>query len=184
MQQAWNPAMPVASHPPFSHVNQSGLSQYSSIQNQTMTFHPSHLRPTNRLESLQLPSTPRPQPMGLWAQSAGKSNIPNPSSMQAPAQHSSVPPATSCQMCNKTHSSLAQVWQHYARQHFLPELKVEYSFMADIASKSCTECGSRLSSIDALFLHIGTVHRKVNEILQKRGLHSLEAPVLRMRKSM
>jgi len=193
-QQVWSPAMLMASQAPFSLVNQPSLSQFTSSHIQLMT--PQHLyaspqnlassslstRPTHRpgssaLEGTlqQLQATTRPQPMGLWAQSGGKASIPN---MQAGTL------GTTCQICSKTHTSLAQLWQHYARIHFLAELKQEYSFMVDIANKACTECGSRLSSIDALFIHIGTVHRKVNEIMQKRGLHSLEAPVLRMRKSM
>ena len=50
--------------------------------------------------------------------------------------------------------------------------------------KSCNECGSTTKSVDALFLHIGKVHRKVNEILEKRDLTVLKMPVLRIRKSM
>jgi len=151
----------------------------------------------------QLPLTPRPQtqPMGLWAQSAGQSTRQNHPMMQPPVNNgddqfsrtdpnqqialtSNVPPTTTCQLCNKTMNNNAQLWQHYARNHFLAELKAEYGSMADIQNKICRECGSVSKSVDILFIHIGTVHRKVNEIMEKRGLVSLKMPGVRSRKSM
>merc|ERR1719187_2650185 len=158
----------------------------------------------------QLPPTPRPHPqsMGLWAQSAGKpaaqSFIPSPHLSNTQLATVSVasgqpdriplapeipPPTTStvststCQLCHKTLNSTAQLWQHLARVHFSAELKADYGYMADIPKKSCNECGSTTKSVDALFLHIGTVHRKVNEIMENKGLAGLKMPSLRTRKS-
>jgi hypothetical protein len=149
-----------------------------------------------------LPPTPRPQPAGLGAQSATKpvqNPIPNPPSSYAPVASGQVPrtlpnqeipgaaqsPGTiSCLICQKTTPSIATLWQHYARMHFFAELKSDYSFMANIGNKSCNECGSSFKAVDALFLHIGTVHRKVNEIMEKKGLPCLEMPMNRTRKSM
>jgi len=158
-----------------------------------------------------LPPTPRPPPhsMGLWAQSASKpaaqSFMPNPhrsDSQQASvseatrqpdriSQTMEIPPTTTstvsistCQLCHKTLNSTAQLWQHFARVHFFAELKADYGYMVDIPKKSCNECGSSFKAVDALFLHIGTVHRKVNEIMEKKGLTGLKMPSMRTRKSM
>jgi len=158
----------------------------------------------------QLPPTPRPLPqsMGLWAQSAGKpaaqSFIPNPHLSNTQLASVSVatgqpdritlapdiPPTTTstvsnstCQLCHKTFNSTAQLVQHLARVHFSAELKADYGYMADIPKKACNECGSTSKSVDALFLHIGTVHRKVNEIMENKGLAGLKMPSLRTRKS-
>jgi len=153
----------------------------------------------------QRPPTPRPHPqtVGLWAQSAGKPpsqsflSNPNMASVHLPSgatgqpdrtnPTSEIPPSTTtniCQLCHKTFNSTAQLWQHFARVHFFAELKADYGYMVDIPNKSCNECGSTSKSVDTLFMHIGTVHRKVNEIMEKKGLAGLKMPVLRTRKSM
>jgi len=140
----------------------------------------------------------RPQSMGLWAQSAkpvqpnptpypGSVHVgPPPSRPMTNQEFPRAPPSTgspSCQICQKTTPSVAMLCQHYARTHFTAELKSDYAFMAKIANKSCKECKSQFKSVDALFLHIGTVHRKVNEIMEKKGLVCLDMPI-RSRKSM
>jgi len=157
-----------------------------------------------------LPPTPRPTPqsMGLWAQSAGKSAaqsfILNPHlsnaqqvsvseatrqpdrispTMEVPPTNNSAVSMSTCQLCHKTLNSTALLWQHFARVHFFAELKADYGYMVDIPKKSCNECGSTFKAVDALFLHIGTVHRKVNEIMEKKGLAGLKMPIVRTRKS-
>eukprot|EP00092_Neocalanus_flemingeri_P026456 GFUD01028677.1.p1 GENE.GFUD01028677.1~~GFUD01028677.1.p1 ORF type:complete len:596 (+),score=137.08 GFUD01028677.1:54-1841(+) len=143
--------------------------------------------------------TQRPQQMGLWAQSA-KPPVPNAGPAQAgppsnvpmmsrsmTSQQTHKPPLApgthSCQICEKTTPSASTLCQHYARFHFSAELKSDYSAMANIGNKSCNDCGSNFRSLEALYLHIGTVHRKVNEIMEKKGLVALEIPN-RTRKSM
>ena len=128
-----------------------------------------------------------PQATGLWAQSAGRpqaippsgafttlnQNIMN-SPMPVPTQGSPKEKTAECRICHKSCPSAGVLWQHYARFHFLSDLKSDYGAMANINNKSCNECGHVFKSADSLFLHIGTVHRKVNEILERKGFGSLE----------
>eukprot|EP00092_Neocalanus_flemingeri_P039113 GFUD01042575.1.p1 GENE.GFUD01042575.1~~GFUD01042575.1.p1 ORF type:complete len:623 (-),score=129.86 GFUD01042575.1:60-1928(-) len=139
--------------------------------------------------------TQRPQQMGLWAQSAKP--VPNPgpaeagpppnvpmSSMSRSMTKAALAPGTfPCQICEKTTPTVSTLSQHYARFHFFAELKSDYGAMADVVNKSCNDCGSHFKSVDALFLHIGTVHRKVIEIMEKKGMVALEVHN-RTRKSM
>jgi len=209
--QNWAPALPVSNQPPFRHSNPppnrlrhpvrlptqraqsqprypTQPSQYNLNQSGVPTSRPQ----TAWMTGQALQPTERPQQQGLWAQSAKQTHspIPTPVPVQMPralpSQDVSMASAGGlpCQMCQKLNPSLAMLWQHYARVHFMAQLKSDFSAMANIAGKSCNDCGSQFKSVDALFLHIGTVHRKVNEIMEKRGLVSLEMPNNRARKSL
>ena len=224
--QQWTPALPMAPQAPFRHappltrphhpsqmqpMRAQAPQRFATQFNPQMMATPPPRQPTARFASQveaeshelgqPLPPTPRPQPMGLWAQSAVKPGQPTLSSvpqfnppttsgqMARTIQNPEVPsgslaPTTCCQICQKTTPSVATLWQHYARMHFFAELKSDYGFMANIADKSCNECGSHFKAVDALFLHIGTVHRKVNEIMEKKGMVGLDMPVNRTRKPM
>jgi len=212
--QPFRQAGPPPTRSPYPGQIRAPLSQPNPQRTASVPPRLPNIRLDSKLENSfytgqALPPTPRPQPqsMGLWAQSAGKaapqSFISNTPVAPAPVTDATghpdrfthtpeiPPPSTTstasintCQLCNKTFNSTAQLWQHYARVHFFAELKADYGYMADIPNKSCNECGSTTKSVDALFLHIGTVHRKVNEIMEKRGLDGLKMPIVRSRKSM
>merc|ERR1712025_301708 len=188
-QQHWAPALPTAPNQPFRHPGpQPSRVQYQGqMRPQLDRF--SHSIPDS--VSSRLP-TPRYAP-SLESSSYAGHQLPLNNGVeqfsrtdpnQQIALTSNVPPTTTCQLCNKTMNNSAQLWQHYSRNHFLAELKAEYGSMADIQNKICGECGSVSKSVDILFIHIGTVHRKVNEIMEKRGLVSLKMPGVRSRKSM
>lgn len=127
--------------------------------------------------------------MGLWAQSASNrgastyANLP-PSELQTtfmtPADKTIANPCM-CLICQKPTPSNSALMQHYARFHFFTEIKSRFNFMANIELKTCKECGSVFKSVDALFLHIGIVHKKLNELMDKKGV---PCPEVRGRKSM
>jgi len=195
------PSLPVSSQPPIGYNNPPQTRPLQSTHAQPQRTQPPPRYPT-QYNPQQVSVPPTKSSMGLWAQSAKPvqpNPTPNPGSVQVEPSLSgpirpmtnqdltraqSTPGSSTCQICQKTTPSLASLWQHYARMHFFAELKSDYCFMANIANKSCNECGSQFKAVDALFLHIGTVHRKVNEIIEKKGLVCLEMPNSRSRKSM
>jgi len=79
-----------------------------------------------------------------------------------------------CQICPKQFPSLSTLYNHYTASHFFKDIQQKFPHMMDLDEFQCRLCDKKMKQKLGLVQHIGTVHKKVNDILIASGLNPLE----------
>merc|ERR1719244_2240880 len=81
-----------------------------------------------------------------------------------------------CEICGRELENMSKFSQHMSL-HFSKELKDKFSDLLDVEAKTCLICDKIFpakANLASLYLHIGSVHSKVEEIMLEKGLKPLE----------
>ena len=117
------------------------------------------------------------------AQSLDTDPVPASPPSSSPAPFSPVPNLASptlekscvCQLCGKKFPSTNKLGQHMCA-HYIQELKALASMYS---GTTCTPCGTTYSTENALMLHLGLKHRKINTLLEAAGKEPLDLKHIR-----
>eukprot|EP00092_Neocalanus_flemingeri_P024545 GFUD01026619.1.p1 GENE.GFUD01026619.1~~GFUD01026619.1.p1 ORF type:complete len:1642 (+),score=519.71 GFUD01026619.1:27-4952(+) len=72
-----------------------------------------------------------------------------------------------CMFCESFYSKSRGLFNHCSSEHFHDEIKVKFGHL--ISSGRCTLCNKKVR-VPGISQHLGSVHRKVNEMMQELGL--------------
>ena len=77
--------------------------------------------------------------------------------------------------CPQELESLSKLVQHMVQCHLLRDLKENYQAFYD--GENCLECNKSFNKT-SIWLHLGAVHNKVDDILIKKGMRPLKTPIV------
>ena len=85
-----------------------------------------------------------------------------------------------CEICNKELESVSQLATHMISSHFLKDIRDKFSHLYN--GKECMECHKGYTR-NAIWLHLGSVHNKLDELLVEKGHRPIKTVVTpKMRK--
>ena len=85
-----------------------------------------------------------------------------------------------CQICEERNSkadfeNLSSLKNHLVTSHFKREIRAMFDCYQN---KKCLTCGKKFNSNQAVYLHIGSKHNRVSEILKRKGLRPLKPEIV------
>ena len=80
---------------------------------------------------------------------------------------------TSCEVCGKEFDAVSSLSQHMVRLHFWKEVKDTFSHLYE--GNTCLVCSKLFPRQNSLIMHIGSVHRKIDQIIEGAGLRPLKS---------
>ena len=87
---------------------------------------------------------------------------------------------TSCEVCSKEFDSVSHLTQHMVRIHFWKEVREKFTHLYD--KNTCLLCSKSFSQQNSTILHVGSMHRKIDEIMEEKGLRPLTNDVMNITK--
>jgi len=78
---------------------------------------------------------------------------------------------TSCEVCGKEFDSVSHLTQHMVRMHFWKEVREKFTHLYE--RNTCLLCSKSFPKQNSTILHIGAMHRKIDEIIEAQGLRPL-----------
>jgi len=79
-----------------------------------------------------------------------------------------------CEICDKEWENVSQLANHMISSHMLRDIKDRFNTLYN--GKECTICSKSFSK-NAVWMHLGSVHNKLDEILMEKGLRPLKIQV-------
>ena len=109
-----------------------------------------------------------------------KQNLGEPIIVEMPTENVK-PPAVgerldkhNCEVCKKSFKSRGKLSSHLINSHFYRKCKTEFLEAGYCFNLICNICLNKCSTTQSLLLHIGSVHRKLNEVLEKENLVAIK----------
>jgi len=87
---------------------------------------------------------------------------------------------TSCEVCSKEFDSVSHLTQHMVRMHFWKEVREKFTHLYE--KNTCLLCSKSFPKQNSTILHIGAMHRKIDEIIEEKGLRPLTSEALNVTK--
>jgi len=78
---------------------------------------------------------------------------------------------TSCEVCSKEFDSVSHLTQHMVRMHFWKEVREKFTHLYE--RNTCLLCSKSFPKQTSTILHVGAMHRKIDEIIEEQGLRPL-----------
>ena len=92
-------------------------------------------------------------------------------------QNSTAPESkVTCQICDKTKNSLMSLWKHYIMEHSILRKQLAKQFNIDSSNLKCPECDHKMKSKLTRIIHVGIVHKRLNDVLHEKGFKRLPIP--------
>lgn len=77
----------------------------------------------------------------------------------------------SCEVCNKEFDAVSLLAQHMVRIHFWKEVKERFTHLYE--GNTCLVCSKSFSKQTTVILHVGSMHKKIDELMEEKGLRPL-----------
>lgn len=87
---------------------------------------------------------------------------------------------TSCEVCSKEFDSVSHLTQHMVRMHFWKEVREKFTHLYE--KNTCLLCSKSFPRQNSTILHVGAMHRKIDEIIEEKGLRPLTSEALNVTK--